>query len=483
MLWIACYSSAAVPSACLPSCAQALAGMLTGRGLIASITKAPPGQRAFAVVTCTDKVGHSSWSVSAHVGDTKTGLHAATKLSTPHCTQRISTPVTTALPCTGRRIPALSGAAGAAAERGAGAAGGRAVQLKLLHACVIHGASSLYVARFAVPHSFIYSPFVPFWSPSHPSFVIQEKEARAAAEAAAAAQAAAAALQAQRNAVQAEEQALFRALQDVRKVRRGGRVGPGFPQMTPQFPSAVASASSSIHARVACCLQTVAAAAGVAPSQLCSDFALWEMVRRRPGAPAALAACQGCSELFVQRHGQVRQIMRPCFLCSNVASALACTSRTPVQRAVRLSSACGAFPAAIADPAHLPSCRHLFKRLWASARPASCWTLVTPRSSSSSSSRRRREAARARGGAAPPSAAPLARRQQRACRSPRQGCCGGLLGAGCCLACGSGAADGSWAVMAAADRRPCLPSAGCRSGGVPAVPGPRGGCGQHRNQG
>lgn len=30
--------------------------MLTGRGLIASITKAPPGQRAFAVVTCTDKV-------------------------------------------------------------------------------------------------------------------------------------------------------------------------------------------------------------------------------------------------------------------------------------------------------------------------------------------------------------------------------------------------------------------------------------------
>lgn len=44
---------------------------------------------------------------------------------------------------------------------------------------------------------------------------------RAAAEAAAAAQAAAAALHAQRNAVQAEEQALFRALQDVRKVRRG----------------------------------------------------------------------------------------------------------------------------------------------------------------------------------------------------------------------------------------------------------------------
>lgn len=39
------------------SSAQALAGMLTGRGLIASITKAPPGQRAFAVVTCTDKVG------------------------------------------------------------------------------------------------------------------------------------------------------------------------------------------------------------------------------------------------------------------------------------------------------------------------------------------------------------------------------------------------------------------------------------------
>ncbi|PRW18345.1 putative ATP-dependent DNA helicase [Chlorella sorokiniana] len=149
---------------------KALAGMLTGRGLIASITKAPPGQRAFAVVTCSDKGA------------------AFLRSQEPLVLQ-------------------LSG-----------------------------------------------------------ELAQQEKEARAAAEAAAAAQAAAAALQAQRNAVQAEEQTLFRALQDVRK--------------------------------------TVAAAAGVAPSQLCSDFALWEMVRRRPGAPAALAACQGCSELFVQRHGQ-----------------------------------------------------------------------------------------------------------------------------------------------------------------------------------
>lgn len=46
----------------------------------------------------------------------------------------------------------------------------------------------------------------------------QEREARRMAEAAAAAQAAAAALESQRSAVQAEEQRLFRALQDVRKV-------------------------------------------------------------------------------------------------------------------------------------------------------------------------------------------------------------------------------------------------------------------------
>lgn len=35
---------------------RALAGMLVGRGLIASHTKAPPGQRAFAAVSCTEQV-------------------------------------------------------------------------------------------------------------------------------------------------------------------------------------------------------------------------------------------------------------------------------------------------------------------------------------------------------------------------------------------------------------------------------------------
>jgi ribonuclease D len=52
-------------------------------------------------------------------------------------------------------------------------------------------------------------------------------------------------------------------------------------------------------------MQAAAAAAAVAPSQLLSDFSLWEMVRLRPGQPAALAHCQGCSELFVRTNGQV----------------------------------------------------------------------------------------------------------------------------------------------------------------------------------
>ena len=52
-------------------------------------------------------------------------------------------------------------------------------------------------------------------------------------------------------------------------------------------------------------LQAAAAAAGVAPSQLASDFALWEVTRLRPSATAGLAACQGCSEVFIARHGRV----------------------------------------------------------------------------------------------------------------------------------------------------------------------------------
>lgn len=102
---------------------QALAGMLTGRGFIAGHTKAPPGQRAYAVVSCTES----------------------------------------------------------------GAAFLRSQQPLVLQ---LSG-----------------------------EMLQQEKAAREAAEAAAAAAAAAAALEAQRNAVQAEEQRLFRVLTDVRKVR------------------------------------------------------------------------------------------------------------------------------------------------------------------------------------------------------------------------------------------------------------------------
>lgn len=97
----------------------------------------------------------------------------------------------------------------------------------------------------------------------------QEREAAAAEQAAQERQAATAALEAARDGLRAEEQRLFRALQDVRKA--------------------------------------AAAAAGVAPSQLASDFALWEITRQRPSAPAGLAACQGASELFIARHGQVRR--------------------------------------------------------------------------------------------------------------------------------------------------------------------------------
>lgn len=140
--------------------------MLTGRGLIASITKAPPGQRAFAVVTCTDKVGHGGWSVSAHVGDTKTCLHAATKLSTPHCTLRITAPVTTALPCQGAAFlrsqePLVLQLSGELAQQ-VGRRGANS-----LPACHIHGALSLCMwLRFAVLHSSICLVGRP---PSHPS--------------------------------------------------------------------------------------------------------------------------------------------------------------------------------------------------------------------------------------------------------------------------------------------------------------------------
>ena len=32
---------------------------------------------------------------------------------------------------------------------------------------------------------------------------------------------------------------------------------------------------------------------------------MWEIVRQRPANRAGLAACQGCSDVFIQRHGQV----------------------------------------------------------------------------------------------------------------------------------------------------------------------------------
>ena len=43
------------PAACWCAPPQALAGMLTGRGFLASQTRAPPGQRAYAVIICTEQ--------------------------------------------------------------------------------------------------------------------------------------------------------------------------------------------------------------------------------------------------------------------------------------------------------------------------------------------------------------------------------------------------------------------------------------------
>eukprot|EP00887_Chlorella_sp_A99_P003535 scaffold7.g3535.t1 len=47
----------------------------------------------------------------------------------------------------------------------------------------------------------------------------------------------------------------------------------------------------------------LADAAGVAPTQLLSDFALWEVARKRPATPAQLAQCQGSTTRFVEMHG------------------------------------------------------------------------------------------------------------------------------------------------------------------------------------
>jgi hypothetical protein len=141
-----------------------------------------------------------------------------------------------------------------------------------------------------------------------------ERAAREAAQAAAAAEAAARALHEQRNVVKEEEQRLFRSLQDVRKVRLSRSVYHSAEVeqhavvcmylgwvgwrcvLAPEAPAQHAST-----------LQVAAVSAGVAPSQLLSDYALWELVRLRPGHVAALAHCQGCSEVFIASHGQVGQ--------------------------------------------------------------------------------------------------------------------------------------------------------------------------------
>lgn len=61
-------------------------------------------------------------------------------------------------------------------------------------------------------------------------------------------------------------------------------------------------------------LQAAATAAGVAPSQLLSDFSLWEIVNKRPGELAGLASCSGCSEHFIRSHGAafVRAVVHFC---------------------------------------------------------------------------------------------------------------------------------------------------------------------------
>ncbi|GAB4814000.1 hypothetical protein N2152v2_001046 [Parachlorella kessleri] len=48
----------------------------------------------------------------------------------------------------------------------------------------------------------------------------------------------------------------------------------------------------------------LAAGAGVAPSMLLSDFALWEVVRKRPDQAPHLRSCEGCTQAFIQQHGQ-----------------------------------------------------------------------------------------------------------------------------------------------------------------------------------
>lgn len=161
--------------------------MLTGRGLLATHTKAQPGQRAYQVVSVTEQVGGRAGRCGAW--------------------------------------PGWFGSGGEQLWWG----------LVLRRCLGPAGAHSLASPASACAPGFLLPPPAPrpphqgaaFLRSSEPlvlqlsgELAAQEREAAAAAAAAAERAAAAAALEAQRDGVRAEEQRLFRALQDVRKVRR-----------------------------------------------------------------------------------------------------------------------------------------------------------------------------------------------------------------------------------------------------------------------
>lgn len=64
-------------------------------------------------------------------------------------------------------------------------------------------------------------------------------------------------------------------------------------------------------------LQTLAEAAEVPPTLICSDFSLDSIARLRPDAPDALKRCGGLSDVFISQHGQAR----PSLPCSSTISS------------------------------------------------------------------------------------------------------------------------------------------------------------------
>lgn len=307
-----------------------------------------------------------------------------------------------------------------------------------------------------------------------PCLHAQEKEARAAAEAAAAAQAAAAALQTQRNAVQAEEQALFRALQDVRKVRGAATFLPGACMRMCRSWVCAAVWEGRQRAQPSIC---VGLSSGVQPPAPTLPSPRAFPTRRPPPAgrrrgrgrgplSAVLRLCTVGDGVAAPRRGAragrlpgllraVCAAPRPgassaAFCCPRGSADLGAEAKGGVPQAAALAQAAGgqgtcgtagtylnvlppsSHALAAAGPSRtLAPCRRLWMLWWPSAGPVSCWSLETPRSSSRSRSSRRRRAAAARAGSGAPACPPAARpapRRQPACRSPRQGHRGWLAG-------------------------------------------------------